>query len=69
MENRRVLVIGLDGATWDLLKQWIKEDELPLIEKLIKNGVYGTLKSAIPCQTELKKEIRRRIRRICRKVW
>ena len=25
----KVLVIGLDGATWDLIKTWAKEGELP----------------------------------------
>lgn len=47
-ENRRVLVIGLDGATPDLLMQWVREGKLPAFAKLIDDGVSGTLKSTIP---------------------
>jgi predicted AlkP superfamily phosphohydrolase/phosphomutase len=44
----KVLVIGLDGATWDLLKCWIEEGRLPTLKKLIEEGVHGVLKSTIP---------------------
>ncbi len=44
----KVLVIGLDGASWDLLNPWIEEGRLPALEKLIKEGVHGTLKSTNP---------------------
>jgi len=44
----KVLVIGLDGATWDLIIPWIREGKLPTFKKLMDNGVYGTLKSTIP---------------------
>ncbi|MFC1969670.1 alkaline phosphatase family protein [Chloroflexota bacterium] len=44
----RALVIGLDGASWDLLNPWIEEGRLPTMEKLIKEGVHGTLKSTNP---------------------
>lgn len=29
--KKKVLVIGLDGATWDLLKPWADEGVLPTI--------------------------------------
>jgi len=45
---KRVLIIGLDGASWDLLTPWIKEKKLPTLEKLMKNGLYGNLKSVVP---------------------
>jgi len=45
---KRVLVIGLDGASWNLLTPWIKEKKLPTLEKLMKNGIYGKLESVIP---------------------
>lgn len=44
----RVLVIGLDGATFDLIKPWVARGKLPTIERLMKNGVYGDLISTIP---------------------
>jgi predicted AlkP superfamily phosphohydrolase/phosphomutase len=47
MENK-VLVIGLDGATFDLIQPWVKAGFLPNIGRLMEKGVYGTLKSTIP---------------------
>jgi len=44
----KVLVIGLDGATWDLLKPLTDEDTMPTLKKLMENGVYGNLESTIP---------------------
>lgn len=44
----KVIVIGLDGATWDLLKPWADNGELPAIKKLMDNGVWGELESTIP---------------------
>ena len=32
---RRVIVSGLDGATWNLLKPWVDKGELPFISKLM----------------------------------
>lgn len=44
----RVLFIGLDGATWNLLKPWIKEGKLPVFRTLMENGCFGILRSVIP---------------------
>ena len=44
----KVLIIGLDGATWDLIKPWAEEGKLPTFKKLMEGGVYGNLKSTIP---------------------
>ena len=44
----RVLVIGLDGATFDLIEPWVNEDKLPCLGNLMKNGVWGNLRSVIP---------------------
>ena len=43
-----MLVIGLDGATWNLLKPLIDAGELPTIKQLIKNGLCDKLESSIP---------------------
>lgn len=45
---KKLLIIGLDGATWSVLIPLIEEGELPTLEKLLKNGCYGTLESTIP---------------------
>ena len=50
MQNR-VLVIGLDGATPDLVFPWAREGKLPNLAKLINKGVSGDLKSTIPPMT------------------
>jgi len=47
-DNRKVLVIGLDGATPELLMKLIIEGKLPHLSKIMNNGVYGTLKSVMP---------------------
>jgi len=44
----KVLIVGLDGATWNLLKPWIAEGHLPTFKKLMSEGVYGELESTIP---------------------
>ncbi len=45
---RKVLVIGLDGATFDLLAPWIEMGRLPTLARLIEEGVSGTLESTSP---------------------
>ena len=47
----RVLVIGLDGATLDLICPWVEEGRLPNLARLMKGGTYGKLESTIPPQT------------------
>ncbi len=44
----KVIVIGLDGATFKILEPWAKSGELPGIAKLLKKGSYGVLESSIP---------------------
>ena len=47
-DNPRVILIGLDGATWDLIKPWAMEGKLPAFKKLMREGAQGVLKSTIP---------------------
>jgi len=47
-DSQKLLIIGLDGATWDVLISLIEEKKLPTLEKLVKNGSYGVLESTIP---------------------
>lgn len=46
--NTKVLVIGLDGGTFELIKQWIAEGMLPQLKSLMENGTCGSLLSTIP---------------------
>ena len=43
--TKKCIVIGLDGATFDIINPMIKEGELPTFKKIMKNGCYGRLKS------------------------
>lgn len=45
---RRVLVIGLDGATFDLIEPWCNEGLLPNLAALRARGVTGPLRSIFP---------------------
>jgi len=44
----KIIVIGLDGATFDLLMPWISEGMLPNLGKLVTKGVKGNLQSTFP---------------------
>ncbi len=44
----RILVIGLDGATWDILNPLMEEGYLPHLKKMKESGVSGILKSNFP---------------------
>ncbi|MFL5707179.1 MAG: alkaline phosphatase family protein [Ktedonobacteraceae bacterium] len=44
----KVLVIGLDGATPELVDRWVAENKLPFLKQMIQKGVYGKLKSTYP---------------------
>lgn len=46
--KKKALLIGLDGATFDLLMPWIRKGKLPFLRKLISEGVYGDLESTVP---------------------
>ena len=43
----KVFIIGLDGATWDLIDPWCTEGELPTLNKLKENGTRAVLDSTI----------------------
>jgi len=44
----KVLIIGLDGVTLDLLGPWIEAGELPNLQRLMKQGASGKLRSTLP---------------------
>src|SRR5882672_6550113 len=47
-KNPKVVIIGLDAATWTLIRPWMAEGGMPNLAKLIKEGVSGTLQSILP---------------------
>jgi predicted AlkP superfamily phosphohydrolase/phosphomutase len=48
MKTPRLLIVGLDAATLDLIGPWIAEGKLPTLAALMKNGAWGRLASIIP---------------------
>jgi len=47
----KVIVFGLDGGTWNLIKPWADKGELPTFKKLMENGAWGVLESTVPPST------------------
>ena len=45
--RNKVLVIGLDGATFDLILPMVRDGKLPNISKIMNHGVWGELASVI----------------------
>lgn len=45
------IVLGLDGANWNLVKPWLEEGSLPNLDKLRESGVHGDLHSCLPAVT------------------
>jgi predicted AlkP superfamily phosphohydrolase/phosphomutase len=44
----KVLVIGLDGATFDLMRPWVEQGRLPTFARLMREGTWGEMRSTIP---------------------
>ena len=47
----KTIVIGLDGATFDLIKPWAAEGYLPVLNRIIQDGAHGELASTVPPMT------------------
>jgi predicted AlkP superfamily phosphohydrolase/phosphomutase len=47
----RVLLVGLDGVTWRLLKPWADAGHLPHLSRLMAGGAWGPLASTVIPQT------------------
>jgi predicted AlkP superfamily phosphohydrolase/phosphomutase len=44
----RVLIVGIDGATFDLIRPWAETGDLPNLARLMAEGVHGPLASTLP---------------------
>jgi predicted AlkP superfamily phosphohydrolase/phosphomutase len=47
-KNPKAVIIGLDAATWTLIRPWMAEGGMPNLAKLVKAGVSGRLESILP---------------------
>jgi len=48
MTRARLLIFGVDGATFDLILPWAAAGHLPNLARLMAGGVYGDLESTLP---------------------
>jgi len=49
MPNRhRVIVLGIDGGTWDVILPLVRSGRLPAFQRIMEGGIHGTLTSTIP---------------------
>jgi predicted AlkP superfamily phosphohydrolase/phosphomutase len=46
--RKKVVIIGLDGATPELVDRWVEENKLPYLKRIMQQGVYGRLRSVYP---------------------
>lgn len=44
----RILVVGLDGATFDLINLWVAQGLLPTFQRLLAEGAHGPLRTITP---------------------
>lgn len=45
--SKKLFVLGLDGATFDLISPWVKEGLLPNFAHLMQTGAWGELRSTL----------------------
>ena len=46
-----MFILGLDGASFRLVNEFVEKGKMPVHEKVIKNGCYGKLNSTVPPHT------------------
>jgi predicted AlkP superfamily phosphohydrolase/phosphomutase len=49
--SKSILLIGIDGAPWKLLRPWMEKGHLKTINKLSKEGVTGDARSIMPLES------------------
>ncbi len=47
-QKGRILLIGVDGATWRVLRPWARSGKLPNFRRMMDEGVHGQLASTLP---------------------
>lgn len=45
---KKTIVIGFDGTSPDLIKNWVNQGKLPNFSKIIAQGVHGNLQTTMP---------------------
>lgn len=50
-QKKKLVVLGLDGATWELLDLYMERGYMPTLKRLVESGVRGELESTMPAMT------------------
>jgi predicted AlkP superfamily phosphohydrolase/phosphomutase len=51
MNPYKIVIIGWDGATWDLLRPWVESGDLPGVARIMAEGAAGELRTIFPPTT------------------
>jgi predicted AlkP superfamily phosphohydrolase/phosphomutase/Tfp pilus assembly protein PilF len=51
--GRKILLVGLDGADWQLIDPWIRQGKLPVLARLKSRSAWANLKSLQPILSPL----------------
>ena len=52
-KRRRVVFVGIDGATWDIIEPMVAAGRLPNLAAMMREGSHGPLTSTIPPNSSL----------------
>lgn len=47
-DTPKLMIIGLDGADWEIINPFLAEGKLPALRQIIENGAQGMMRSTIP---------------------
>jgi hypothetical protein len=49
----RLILIGLDGVTWDIANTLLKAGQMPHLKSLLERGIGGSLRSTVPSSSPI----------------
>ena len=51
LSKSKIIFIGVDALTWEIMNRLVKEGKVPHISSLLQRGSYGSLKTLIPAMS------------------
>ena len=48
MNMNKLILLGLDGATWNQFNKFLKSNSMPTLSKIISKGIHAELESTFP---------------------
>ncbi|MCG8606203.1 alkaline phosphatase family protein, partial [bacterium] len=51
IDDRKIFLIGIDGASWQVLQPLVQAGKVPNFARLMREGVYGNLKTRKPTKS------------------